>query len=254
LHEKVYGSILINFFTKHVKMCTVSVGTWNEYVVGAKLGSSAEDRIALWLHESGMNFKVQREFPGLVGVCGKPLRYDFSLWFDGYPEILLEYQGPYHNYLGCNEMGLIGYEHDRRKQNYALFKKLPLIQLYIGLSHEVERQALFGYINWQKALFDQRQNHEGMMHEDLWHQSCVLNSGENVAIARHVEKQRILACLREEHDVLVYEIRQLRVFIDRLRILKQELLMKSLVKTVPPCVVIPGVKTKRKKTTIDIFV
>lgn len=245
---------------------TVPIGTWSEYVFGGKLGSSAEERIALWLHESGIDFKVQREFPGLVGVCGKPLRFDFSLWFNGYPEILLEYQGPFHNYLGSNEIGLIGYEHDRRKQNYALFKKLPLIQLYIGLSHEVERQALFGYINWQKALFHQRQNHEGMVHEDLLHCRFVpaaLDSSET--IARHVEKQRILACLREEHDVLVYEIGQLRVFIERLRVVKQGLLMKSLVKNVPassqqppPSDVLPryGVKAlgKRQKKTIDVFI
>ena len=238
-------------------MSVQKIGTWCEYNPNVKLGSSAEDRVAAWLTEGGIDFKVQREFPGLLGVCGKPLRFDFSLWFDGYPEILLEYQGPYHDYLGSNDMGLIGYEHDRRKHNYALFAKIPLIQLYIGLPPEIERQALFGYIDWQKMLFDQRREHEGMICEDLLHCRFVVNSSEN-AVSRHLEKQRILACLREEHDVLVYEIGQLRLFIERLRVLKQGLVMahmKALTKAVPITYHTGVIKeAKRKKMSLNVFV
>lgn len=199
-------------------------GDWSEWVPTSRLGSSAEDRVALWLSESNVPFKVQRQFPGLVGVCGKPLRFDFSIWIHGYPEILLEYQGPYHDFLGEHNMGVIGYEHDRRKQRYALWSGLPLIYLYIGLPPELERQVLMEWIDWQKMLWNQRRERVDMLREDGGCYDGVrtrepYTTGNSINTARRA----LLFDLRQEHDVVDYEIRQLRIFIGRLRATKHAL-------------------------------
>ena len=198
-------------------------GTWVEWTMGLKLGSKAEERVALWLNESGFNFKVQRQFPGLLGVNGQPLRFDFSVWIKGYPEFLLEYQGPYHNCLGVNGTGLVGFEHDKRKQLFSMHTGLPLIFVYIGLPLDVERQVLMGYIAWQQVLFDQRREHAGMTCEDRV--SISVDAAMLIQSPRQLEKQRVLDFLREEHDVLVYEIHQLRACIERLRLSKHALIL-----------------------------
>lgn len=92
--------------------------------------SHGEKAIDKYLHEHNVNHIHQKEFDGLVGVGGRNLSYDF--YFPQY-NILLEYQGGYHDGTASNqteEQFCKQQEHDRRKSEYAQNHSIQLLEIW----------------------------------------------------------------------------------------------------------------------------
>lgn len=95
--------------------------------------SHGERRMSKWLIEHDVDFVPQQSFPGLVGVRGCPLRFDFYL-----PKykLCIEVDGPQHYEwipgMMTKEAFLDLQEHDRRKAVYCASHGLQLIRVKIS--------------------------------------------------------------------------------------------------------------------------
>ena len=89
--------------------------------------SYGETFVRQYLQNNQLQYELQKSFPGLLGVKGRPLSYDFCMEYKGL-RFLIEYQGIQHyepvDFEGtgdddANARFLIQKEHDRRKKQYA---------------------------------------------------------------------------------------------------------------------------------------
>lgn len=94
--------------------------------------SYGEDIIATYLQDNGLEYILHKTFDDLKGVGGKSLSYDFYI-----PQrnILLEYQGQYHD--GTGGRGVITPNeyrvqqiHDQRKREYSLLHGYSLKEIW----------------------------------------------------------------------------------------------------------------------------
>jgi len=74
------------------------------------------------LLENGVDFVAQYTFPDLIGVGGRPLRFDFAIFENGQLKRLIEFHGKQH--FGCpGGRWASGYgnlvENDIRKRQYC---------------------------------------------------------------------------------------------------------------------------------------
>ncbi len=123
-----------------------------------------EGRICRWLTEANLVVEREVSFRGLLGLMGNPLRFDFLIHVDDGPKIILEYHGPYHDYrylsaemYGRNDYSSLSlFVHDERKRRYLYYHGIPMITLYLGLDDELEKAALFQYINHEVRLYKER--------------------------------------------------------------------------------------------------
>jgi len=92
--------------------------------------STGEKDIEKWLVQQELSFKREKMFPGLRGVGGGPLRFDFYVC-----GALIEFDGGLH-FKSCS-MGNWDRirEHDKRKNQYAFSKKIPLLRIAYTSSH-----------------------------------------------------------------------------------------------------------------------
>lgn len=97
--------------------------------------SKGERRIKTYLDKHGIRYKYEESFPGLIGVGGGALTYDFFI-----PDIniLIEFQGGQHRMpvkfpdddRDPEELFEIRMEHDKRKRLYADEHGLGLIEIW----------------------------------------------------------------------------------------------------------------------------
>ena len=92
--------------------------------------SKGEKRIESFLGSYDITFVPQKTFPGLVGLGGRNLSYDFYL-----PNfnLLIEYQGQFHDGtapLQTDDEFLIQKEHDKRKSIYAKLNNIQLLEIW----------------------------------------------------------------------------------------------------------------------------
>ena len=111
------------------------------------------DRIALLLTDLGIKFSREVQFPGLYGVFGGALSFDF---FVPSISLLFEYQGPQHyatrfgiehgnsdSSTRVHELKMLSqHEHDMRKRRYCLEQGLILVEIPPGLHVDTERRFL----------------------------------------------------------------------------------------------------------------
>lgn len=101
--------------------------------------SKGEKRIKKFLESYNIMFIPQKTFPGLVGVGGKCLSYDFYL-----PKfnLLIEYQGQFHDGtvpFQTEEEFLIQKEHDKRKSIYAQLNHIQLLEIWYQNYDNIEK-------------------------------------------------------------------------------------------------------------------
>lgn len=98
--------------------------------------SKGEKSIRAWLNERNFYFESQKNFDNLVGLCGKPLSYDFYI---PHSNMLIEYQGEQHerpidfNGFGkeyAKEQFKKQLEHDKRKREYAESHHIELLEIW----------------------------------------------------------------------------------------------------------------------------
>lgn len=95
--------------------------------------SHGERKMSKWLVEHNIDFVPQQSFPGLAGVRGCPLRFDFYL-----PKyrLCIEVDGPQHYEwipgMMTKEAFLDLQEHDRRKAVYCAAHGLQLLRIRIS--------------------------------------------------------------------------------------------------------------------------
>lgn len=93
--------------------------------------SKLEYYISTQLKEYGIYFELHKSFPGLLGINGGELSYDFYL--PNY-NCLIEAQGEQHEHpverFGGEKQFIIQLEHDKRKRNYAYANKIELLEIW----------------------------------------------------------------------------------------------------------------------------
>lgn len=92
--------------------------------------SRGEKAVRSVLNELCVPYENQKKYPGLLGVGGAQLSYDFYLPDDN---LLIEFQGEYHDHTS-NRQSLDDYEsqkeHDRRKREYAENNGIKLLEIW----------------------------------------------------------------------------------------------------------------------------
>lgn len=116
-------------------------------IFNVKDGSLGEQRIRKILTQNLCNFVEQKTFDGLKDQ--KPLRFDFSLEFNGKVVCLIEYQGEQHfkavEHFGGMEGFQLRQKHDAMKFQYCQQHKIPLF--YIRYDEDLD-QRLAQIIQW----------------------------------------------------------------------------------------------------------
>ena len=96
-----------------------------------KCFASKGERIIKDIFDSNnIKYIEQKEFDGLVGTGGNPLRFDFAVIEDNVLKYLLEYDGEFH-YKPINGKKALAkqQEHDRRKDNYCRDNCIELVRI-----------------------------------------------------------------------------------------------------------------------------
>lgn len=132
--------IIGEYIDSHTKIkCRCNVCGYEWYPVASRLRysgcpqcniSHGELAIKKYLQSHNIDFISQKTFPGLVGIRGGDLSYDFQICGT---KILIEYQGEFHDgtaYQQTHEQYEIQKEHDKRKRNYALHNGYKLIEIW----------------------------------------------------------------------------------------------------------------------------
>lgn len=93
--------------------------------------SKGEKRVREFLEKTNINFIPQYEFDKLLGLGGKPLKFDFAV-LNSMDEIefLIEYDGIFHykkQYQDDAHEKII--EHDRRKNTFCISNDIPLLRI-----------------------------------------------------------------------------------------------------------------------------
>lgn len=101
--------------------------------------SHGERAIDIYLHDHNIPHEHQKTYSNLTGIGGRSLSYDF---FISTKNILLEYQGQYHdgstNIQTLNEY-LTQQEHDRRKAKYAKDNNITLLEIWYYQFEDIEK-------------------------------------------------------------------------------------------------------------------
>lgn len=119
-------------------------------------GCASTSKWEMWLSEffdsHGIVYDTQKFYPGLFGVGGGYLLYDFCVHFL-LGDVLVECQGPQHyhpvDYFGGQDVFDRQVEHDARKREYAAEHNMKLIELNCSVSmcrtHYLDMlQSVFG--------------------------------------------------------------------------------------------------------------
>lgn len=110
-------------------------------------GSKGEQRIREILNKSFCQYQEQKTFKDLKDQ--KPLRFDFSLEFNGKVVCLIEFQGRQHFEPVAHFGGAEGFitlkKHDIMKQNYCVKNHIPLF--YINYDEDLDKK-LEQIIQW----------------------------------------------------------------------------------------------------------
>ena len=94
--------------------------------------SSGEKIVREWLIQHNIMHKTEEPFPGLVGLGGKPLRYDFAIINkEKVPIKLIEVDGSQHFEEAGSYYNPNGYVqiHDNLKNDFAKDNSLPLLRI-----------------------------------------------------------------------------------------------------------------------------
>lgn len=184
------------------------------------------DRIAALLSSLNVRFERETQFPGLYGVFGGLLAFDFYI-----PSIslLLEYQGPQHyathfglrggngeSSVRVHELKMLSQqEHDTRKRRFCLEQGLILVEIPPGLTCTTERafltECIAYWTSYKERLLMSREDTQQQEQHDIYVQRIdhpVLESASKHA--------KMLACLRTECMTVSLECDQLRDTIDLL--------------------------------------
>lgn len=102
--------------------------------------SKAEQIVADYLNHNGFYFEPQKIYPDLRGKLGYPLSYDFLIYKDGRPHVLVECQGIQHyksvEYFGGEKQFEVRQVNDKCKRKYAQKIGLPLLEIPYTCSTE----------------------------------------------------------------------------------------------------------------------
>lgn len=95
--------------------------------------SVMEKKVSVWLQESGFYFEPQKVYPDLRGKLGYPLSYDFLVYDNDGPRLLIECQGRQHyepvEYFGGEEQFKVQQKNDQVKRDYADILGIRLIEI-----------------------------------------------------------------------------------------------------------------------------
>ena len=96
--------------------------------------SRGEIKIEEILQENGFIFEEEYIFPGLQSDNGKPLRFDFAVFYDdGKIDFLIEYQGRQHYEPSAKFGGKRGFYqqqyNDNKKRRFCALHDLKLIEI-----------------------------------------------------------------------------------------------------------------------------
>ena len=96
------------------------------------LHSKQEQEIVRFLNENNIEFKAQYTFPDLLGVGGRPLRFDFAIFENGRLRKLIEFHGQQHfehpkGSWSTNYGNLV--ENDIRKREYCNRNGIELVMI-----------------------------------------------------------------------------------------------------------------------------
>lgn len=112
---------------------TVSCGCHRLERLADKVPSKSEIWVNNYLEKLGLDFNQQQTYPGLVGLGGNLLSYDFVVRKNGVDICLIECQGIQHyqpiDYFGGQLSFEKQQEHDRRKRKFAKDKGILLIEI-----------------------------------------------------------------------------------------------------------------------------
>lgn len=124
--------------------------------------SVGEELLGQYLREHGLQIKPQFIFPGLKGMGGGLLRYDYAVLNENnQPVMLFEFHGAqhyepqYHRLLGGDQQFEKQQEHDRIKREYAAQMGVPLIEIsYKDIKRipEIVAEALQQYSPAEQAV------------------------------------------------------------------------------------------------------
>ena len=116
-------------------------------IPSADTGSKGEQRIREILKKNFCQYQEQKTFEDLKDK--KPLRFDFSLEFNGKVICLIEYQGEQHfkpvSYFGGQEGFINLKKHDLMKQAFCAQNNIPLF--YINYDEDLDKK-LEQIIQW----------------------------------------------------------------------------------------------------------
>lgn len=95
--------------------------------------SKAEQVVNTYLQSLKLYYEPQKIYSDLKSKSGYPLSYDFLVYLQGKPYILIECQGVQHyrpvEYFGGEKQFRIQQENDRLKRKYAMKISLPLVEI-----------------------------------------------------------------------------------------------------------------------------
>lgn len=95
--------------------------------------SLAERNLAYFLQSKSLYFETQKTYPKLRGDTGYPLSYDFLIYIDMKPVLLVECQGKQHyepvEYFGGERQFVIQQQNDAYKRLFAKRLHIPLLEI-----------------------------------------------------------------------------------------------------------------------------
>lgn len=105
----------------------------DQLIINGVYSSKAEYWVAQFLDDHGFTYVAQKTYPGLVGVGGNLLVYDFLVHTKDNIDVLIECNGLQHyesvEFFGGDAVFARQKEHDMRKWKYAIEHEIPLFEL-----------------------------------------------------------------------------------------------------------------------------
>lgn len=113
--------------------------------------SRGERMVNEYLMSLGVYYEPQKIYPDLRGAKGYPLSYDFLVYYDGRPFLLIEYQGVQHyrpvDYFGGESQFRVQQLNDNKKRAYAASIGLNFVEIpYTCDTYESIVQVLSAYL------------------------------------------------------------------------------------------------------------
>lgn len=102
--------------------------------------SVLEKKVSTWLTEQGFYFEPQKVYPDLRGKLGYPLSYDFLVYVNDNPRLLIECQGRQHyesvEYFGGEKQFEVQKRNDEAKREYAKILGLKLLEIPYTMTND----------------------------------------------------------------------------------------------------------------------